>query len=113
VTRLVKIGRTRRWLGRPIYRTLDQIVFKGVVVPAGHETDLVSAPFWAKWSLPNDHMMMPAIIHDFCRSHRPDLSLWDGDLLFLDAMRSFGVAEPARTLAWLAVRGNSNRRSEH
>lgn len=109
MARLIKIGRTRRWLGRPVYRTLEPIGFKGVVVPTGYETDLVSAPVWIKWALPNDHMMIPAVIHDYCRTHRPDLTLWDCDLIFLDAMRQHRVAEPARSLAWLAVRTNDRR----
>lgn len=106
----IKIGRTRKWFGRPIYRTTAEIPLgDGTVIPAGFETDLVSSPAVVKWLLPNDHLEIPAIKHDFRRKHRPDLSLWKTDLAFLDDMHDANVAEPARTLCWLATRLNKNR----
>lgn len=113
-----KIEKTdKKRAGRRIYRVIEpftyEVGFLGsglkIEIPKGFETDLVSAPWWVRWALPLDHMKRPAILHDYIREHRPDIELWRTNLIFLEAMYADGTIEPARTLAWLAVRTNRNR----
>jgi len=105
----------RRRNGHKLWRldhdTLFDIGFyktgSGFTVPAGFEFDL-SVPRLIAWALPVDHMRLAAAMHDYARQ-QPSWPLWFTNLIFLDAMRARGVSEPARTLAWLAVRTNKNR----
>lgn len=107
--------------GRRLYRVVEdftyEIGFLGsglkIIVPKGFVTDLVSAPRWARWMLPLEHMKRPAILHDYLREHRPDIELWRTNLIFLEAMYADNTNEPAKTLAWLAVRTNRNRSQKH
>lgn len=78
-----------------------------IEVPSGFVFDL-SAPWWMAWALPQRQMLRAAALHDWCRRD-PAFSLWFGNLMFLDALRADGVREPVLTLAWLAVRTNTNR----
>jgi hypothetical protein len=105
MAQLEKIGRTSKYFGRPIYRLLEDYE----EIPAGFETDLVSAPFIIKWLLPNDHMKLPAIKHDYRRKHRPDLPLEVTDILFLTDLYVAGVPFIKRLICFLAVRSNNRR----
>ena len=103
MAQLEKIGRTSKFLGRPTYRLLEAIDD----IPAGFETDLVSAPSLVKWLLPNDHMRIPAIKHDYRRKLGQDLE--ETDILFLLDMYKAGVPFLTRLICFLSVRNNNRR----
>lgn len=113
--KIEKTGKKRH--GRPIYRVKESFFYEvgfigsglKIEIPAGFESDLVSAPWWCAWLLPLDHMKRPAILHDYLREKRPDIELWRTNLIFLEAMYADRTIEPAKTLAWLATRTNKNR----
>lgn len=99
----------RVFFGRPVYRTLTDVTFADYVVPAGFETDFVSAPAIVRWALPLKAMCLAAILHDFLRKVRLEVPLWKTNTRFLEELYVQDVPEPFRTLAWLAVRTNHNR----
>ncbi len=111
--RLEKIGRAGGLFGiffsRPYYRTLDAFEVDGVIVAPGYETDLVSAPWWARPFLPLARMKTPALRHDMRRRLQRHKSLAQIDGQFREDMRLAGVPEPVRSIAYWAVRTNTNR----
>lgn len=107
-----------RWrlLSRPIYIVAEPWTWTSlaapgltILIPAGFETDLVSAPGLARPLMPLHHLAAAALVHDWLRRHRPDLSLEQIDALMLLVMVETGVPEPWRTIVWLSVRTNNNR----
>ena len=111
--RLEKVGRRGGLFGviasRPYYRTLDPMLVDGVLVPPGYETDLVSAPWWARPFMPLKHMRDAALRHDWRRKHRADLSLRQIDDMFLDDLIAAGVPWPWPGICRWAVGMNKNR----
>jgi len=106
----------RRVKGRKVYRVLRTFIYRAgpfgggeISIPAGFETDLVSAPWYLRWALPLKHMMLPAIVHDYARKFCLGITTSGTDLIFLEAMYDCRVREPYKTLSWLAVRSNNNR----
>lgn len=114
MTRLEKIGRTGGLFGeffsRPLYRTLDPFEVDGIIVLPGYQTDLVSAPWWARPVMPLRRMRDAAMKHDWRRRNRHDLSLTQIDDLFRDDLKAAGVAPPWRWICRAAV-GLNKRRS--
>jgi len=113
VTGLVKIGRAGGLFGiffsRPYYRTLDAFEVDGVIVAPGYETDLVSAPWWARPFMPLKHMRDAAFRHDWRRKNRHDLSLEQIDDMFKGDLRAAGVPWPWPAICRWAVGTNKNR----
>ena len=113
MVRLEKIGRAGGLFGviasRPYYRTLDPMPVDGVIVPPGYETDLVSAPWYARPFMPLKHMRDAALRHDWRRKHRADLSLRQIDDMFLEDMRAANVPWPWPAICRWAVGTNTNR----
>lgn len=106
----------RRIQGRKVYRVVRSFTYRTgpregvpITIPAGFETDLVSAPWYLRWALPLKHMMLAAIVHDYARKHCDDILTEETDVIFLEAMYDCRVREPYKTLSWLAVRSNNNR----
>ena len=125
---LIKTGqrtggvRLRRWrlFTRPVYEVAEHWTYRSravpalvIVIPAGFRTDLVSAPWWARWFLPLLHLAIAALVHDWLRENGHTLSLEEIDVLMLLVMTDTGVPDPSRTLVWLAVRTNNNRAKAH
>lgn len=73
-------------------------------VPTGTETDFASIPRFA-WAVlpPTGRWGRAAVLHDFLYA-RKIVSREGADHLFLEAMRSLGVAWWKRRTMWLAVR---------
>lgn len=115
-----RVGGLRLWrwrlFTRPTYDAAQAWTWRSAVlpalffaVPAGFRTDLVSAPWWARWFLPLRHLAVAALVHDVLRRLYPDLPLGVIDALMLLVMIETGVPEPWRTIVWLSVRTNNNR----
>lgn len=80
-----------------------------VVIPKGFLTDGVSAPWYAEWALPVDHMLPAAVLHDWLLTQLE----WEKkrvDLEFRIAMKACGVRQPYRELAYIAVSLNKSKR---
>lgn len=94
---------------RALYTLSDLIDYGDYIVPAGFETDFVSAPWWIRWLLPLKGMCLAAILHDYLRRLVLSLSLAETDERFRVELVRQGVN---RILAWLcrwAVWTNHNR----
>lgn len=93
------------------WRLLDPLIldadgFGRMVVPAGFETDLASAPRLV-WAIvpPIGRYQRAAVVHDWLYSRLgPAVSRRLADAVFLDAMAAEGVAAWRRWLMWTAVR---------
>lgn len=115
-----RVGGLRIWLwvffARRIYRLSGGFGYRSRVVPgvslwvpAGFETDLVSAPWQVRWLLPVEAMAFAAVVHDYLRSQRHDLHPEVVDLVFREVMIASGVSKICAELAYQAVRANNNR----
>lgn len=84
-----------------------------IVVPVGFVTDLASIPKGIRWLLPPDGpYAKAAVVHDFMYEHATHFA-WERlfcDMLFLEGMKTLGIAPVLRFTIYLAVRtfgGNS------
>lgn len=99
----------RVWGSRPVYRLLRDIDYGDYIVPAGFETDFVSAPWPIRWALPLKGMCLAAILHDWLRRYALWLSLAATDRRFRREMIRRAVNLVVAWLCWAAVRTNHNR----
>lgn len=71
-----------------------------------------SVPLWAAPMLATfgvlHRLRRPAALHDMVRTF-PELSLWFGDLMFVDACHVERIPEPWLSICWWAVRSNNRR----
>lgn len=81
-----------------------------IEVPAGFETDFASVPRWPlTFALLGQYGHAAAVLHDRLYS-TGQLSRADADRVFLNALRSSGIARWRAWLMWAGVRiGGANR----
>lgn len=81
-----------------------------IEVPAGFETDFASVPRWPlMFALLGQYGHAAAVLHDRLYS-TGQLSRADADRVFLNALRSSGIARWRAWLMWAGVRiGGANR----
>jgi hypothetical protein len=111
--RYEKLGTKRN--GLPEYRLTEEFAFEiggwgsktFITVPVGFVTDLASIPWGFRWILPpNGPYAKAATIHDFMYENAGHIG-WTReycDLVFLEGMRTLGVAKPVRLMMFCAVR---------
>lgn len=99
----------RVWGSRPVYRLAVDVDYGDYIVPAGFETDFVSAPWPVRWLLPLKGMCLAAILHDWLRVFALWLSLAQTDRRFRRELIRRGVFIVTAWLCWLCVRTNNNR----
>lgn len=102
-------GKVRQ--GRQCCRLLKDWTVRGIVIPAGFETDWASVPWWADGVVPSFGPYAPATIpHDYLYSlggRLPDgrtFTRKQADDLFLDLLKELGVPWWKRSLMYRAVR---------
>jgi len=104
----------RRIRGRPLYTLLDGLHFNlgfgdhgggvRVMIPAGSETDLASAPWLVRWLLQLDgENRRLAIMHDFLYG-LPGCSRFLADSLLRAGMEDARISRWRRLLVYYAVR---------
>jgi hypothetical protein len=81
-----------------------------IEVPAGFETDFASVPRWPlTFALLGSYGHAAAVIHDWLYT-TGELSRADADRVFLNALRSSGIARWRAYAMWAGVRiGGANR----
>lgn len=98
--------------GRVIYRLAEDLVFETkmncqgirVVVPAGSESDLASAPWWLWWIFPpSGPWDLAAILHDYLYG-LIGVSRFLADALMREAMAQLGLPVWRRVLAFYCLR---------
>jgi len=76
-----------------------------VRVAQGFGTDLASIPRLFQNIVPKiGRHIQPAIVHDFTYVYDTGLTKKEADAMFLDGMKSVGVAWLRRRVMWLAIR---------
>jgi hypothetical protein len=105
--RLVKLPRRYGWaLQQPVvYRSALPGVGE-IIVPAGHVTDLESAPRWlpVAFAVAYDQAPAAAVVHDWACEHPERFPRRMADALFFEAMTVLVVAPWRRWAMWAAVR---------
>lgn len=87
---------------RPVYILTQDVTVRGIMVPKGFLTDLVSCPRWLRWALPVKRMARAALVHDWlCNS--TNLTKRQANFIFRKAMADDGVCFVIRWACWLYV----------
>lgn len=94
----------KHWYKRTRWRLAEPVIICDQHIPKGFTTDGASVPRLLWWLFPpHGRYMAAAVLHDYLLN-APKVPRAKADQVFLEAMRSMGVAHWRRLTMFMAVR---------